>query len=142
MVFAVLAIASLGLTVAIRTWRGWEPGSALGLSFGVAAAALMSLGGSYAVRRKLMVGPLVTAQDWLQFHIYGSTLAAIFVLVHIGFHLPHGQFGWWLLGLTIWTTVSGLTGVALQKWIPSLIAAQLSVEVIYERIPEMLDRLR
>ena len=141
-VFAAVAMASLASAVAVRIVRGWEPGGLPGLSFGVIAAVLMVFGGLYAARRKLMVWPFVTAQDWLQFHIYGSTLAAIFVWIHIGFHFPHGQFGWWLLGLTMWTTVSGLVGIVLQKWIPSLIAAQLSVEVIYERIPEMLDRLR
>lgn len=130
------------MAVAVRWLRGWQPGDVWGLSFGAAAAALMFIGGLYAARRKLMVPPFVTAQDWLQFHIYGSTLAALFVTIHVGFHLPRGQFGWWLAGLTTWTTVTGLSGVLLQKWIPSLIAAQLSVEVIYERIPEMLDRLR
>jgi hypothetical protein len=90
----------------------------------------------------LFIGPLRTAQDWLQFHVYGSTMAAILVLVHMGFRLPQGQFGWWLLVLTVWTTVSGLLGVGLQKWVPSLVASQLTVEVIYERVPEMIEQLR
>jgi hypothetical protein len=96
----------------------------------------------YPLRRRLMWPPLATAQGWLQFHLYGSTLSALFVLVHIGFRLPAGQFGWWLLGLTVWTTLSGLAGVGLQKWIPALLASQLTVEVIYERIPELLEQLR
>jgi hypothetical protein len=38
--------------------------------------------------------------------------------------------------------VSGLVGVWLQKWIPTVLASQLSVEALYDRIPEMADRLQ
>jgi hypothetical protein len=141
---ATTAIAgvSLVLAIGVRWWRGWSAGDVWGLSFGILAALLMVLGALYGVRRRLMVSPLRTAQDWLQVHVYGSTLAALFVLIHMGFEWPGGQFGWWLLGLTLWTTLSGLVGVGLQKWVPAMLAAQLTVEVIYDRIPEMLDRLR
>jgi hypothetical protein len=139
---AALAAASAALGAGVRWWRGWSPGNWWGLTFGTLAAALMFLGAAYPFRRRLLVPPLSTAQDWLQFHIYGSTLAAVFVLLHIGFVWPGGQFGWWLLGLTMWTLGSGLLGVALQKWIPSLASAQLSVEVIYERIPELVGQLQ
>src|SRR5439155_23766009 len=86
--------------------------------------------------------PLRTAQDWLQFHVYGSLLAALFVVIHMGFHWPGGQFGWWLFGLTMWTTASGLIGVFLQKWIPLMLADQLTVEAIFERIPELVGSLQ
>ena len=139
---AALTIASLVLGAGLRWWRGWSAGDVWGLAFGILAALLMLLGALYPLRRRLMIAPLRTAQDWLQLHVYGSTLAAVFVLVHMGLRLPGGQFGWWLFGLTLWTTVSGLVGVGLQKWVPSLVAAQLTVEVIYERIPDMLEALR
>jgi len=137
-----IGAGAIVLGAGVRWWRGWSAGDAWGLAFGILAAFLMLLGALYPLRRRLMIAPLRTAQDWLQLHVYGSTLAAIFVLEHMGLRLPGGGFGWWLFGLTLWTTVSGLVGVGLQKWVPSLVAAQLTVEVIYERIPEMLDALR
>jgi len=139
---AATAAVSVALGLGARWWRGWSPGDWWGLTFGTLAAVLMFLGALYAGRRRLLVPPLSTAQDWLQFHIYGSTLAGVFVLVHIGFAWPNGQFGWWLLGLTLWTVGSGLLGVLLQKWVPTLVAAHLSVEVIYERIPEIVSQLQ
>ncbi len=137
-----IAVSSVALGIIVRAWRGWSAGDWWGLTFGTLAALLMLVGGLYPLRRRLMIAPLHTAQDWLQVHLYGSTLAAVFVLVHMGFHLPRGQFGWWLFGLTVWTTASGLLGVGLQKWVPSLLASQLTVEVIYDRIPELLEQLR
>jgi len=48
----------------------------------------------------------------------------------------------WLLILTLWSTASGLIGVYLQKHIPGVLAHALSVEAIYERIPELVDQLQ
>lgn len=142
MVTAWIAVWSIILALVVTWWRGWSAGDVWGLTFGSIAAALMFLGALYPMRRRLMIAPLRTSQDWLQFHIYGTTLAGLFVLVHMGFRWPNGQFGWWLLGLTLWTTVSGLIGVGLQKWVPALLAAHLTVEAIYERIPELVDQLQ
>ena len=137
-----IAVVSLACAFGVRWWRGWSAGDVWGLTFGTLAAVLMLLGGLYGLRRRLMIAPLNTAQDWLQVHVYGSTLAALFVLIHMGFKWPGGGFGWWLFGLTMWTTISGLIGVGLQKWVPALLAAQLTVEVIYDRIPDMVEQLR
>jgi hypothetical protein len=134
--------ASLAVAAAVTWWRGWSAGDGWGLSFGIAAAILMLGAALYPLRRRLARWPLTTAQDWLQFHVYGSTLAALFVLIHMGFRLPGGQFGWWLFGLTVWTTASGLLGVALQKWVPLMLADQLTVEAIFERIPELVASLQ
>jgi hypothetical protein len=89
-----------------------------------------------------MAWPFGSAQRWLQFHIYGGGLAFLFVLVHMGFHWPVGQFGWWLFALSLWATLSGLAGVYLQKSIPTVLAANLAVETIYERIPGQSARLQ
>jgi hypothetical protein len=141
---ASTAIALLSLaTFAAVAWRTpWSPGRFWGLVFGTVAAAVFVLDALYPLRRRLMGWPFGTAQRWLQFHLYGGVLAALFVLIHVGFRLPAGQFGWWLFALVVWTTVTGLVGVWLQKWIPTMIASQLSVEAIYERIPNLATRLQ
>jgi len=64
------------------------------------------------------------------------------VLMHVGFRLPNGLFGWWLFVLSLWVIASGIVGVYLQKQIPAVLANNLAVEAIYERIPELTQRLQ
>ena len=128
---------------AILAWRApWSPGRFWGLTFGTVAATIFFVDGLYPLRRRLMGWPFGNAQRWLQFHLYGGALAFLFVLIHVGFALPHGQFGWWLFLLTLWTTATGLAGVWLQKWVPTVLASQLNIEAIYDRIPELAGRLQ
>lgn len=124
------------------TWtRPWQPGRFWGLTAGTIAALLFFNAGLYPLRRRWRAKPLATVQQWLQLHIYGSVIALVLVLVHIGFRWPGGAFGWWLILLTVWTALSGIVGVLLQKWVPVLIARNLKVEAIYERIPELVGKL-
>jgi hypothetical protein len=62
--------------------------------------------------------------------------------MHSGFHLPTGMLNWWLWLLSIWVTISGIIGVALQKWVPKLLTSGLANEVLYERIPELVKEIR
>jgi hypothetical protein len=138
----ITATASL-IVFAIAQWRApWGPGRPGGLAFGLAATMIFVLDALYPLRRRLMAWPLGSAQQWLQFHLYGGVLAALFVALHVGFRGPGGGIGWWLIGLTTWATVSGLAGVALQKYVPTVLANELRVEAIYERIPELAGRLQ
>ena len=113
--FLVAAVASTAAYVAASWWWPWSPGRWGGLTFGTLAAVLCLIDSLYPLRRRLMAWPFGNAQRWLQFHLYGGGLACLFVLLHVGFRLPGGQFGWWLLLLTLWTTATGLAGVYLQK---------------------------
>ncbi len=137
----VAAVVSLVVYLALAWQRPWQPGRFWGLTFGTVAALLFLNAGLYPLRRRWLAWPLGTVQRWLQLHIYASLLATLFVFIHIGFRLPGGAFGWWLLGLSVWTTVTGLVGVVLQKWVPVTIARSLKVEAIYERVPELVERL-
>jgi hypothetical protein len=137
-----LGTTSLALYLGLAWWAPWSPGRFWGLTFGTLAAVVFFIDGLYPLRRRLMGWPFGTAQRWLQFHIYGGALALLFTLIHIGFSFPHGQFGWWLFGLTLWSTLSGIVGLWLQKWIPALLSNQLGVEALYDRIPEMANRLQ
>ena len=136
-------VALIGMTIYVGyAWaRPWQPGRFWGLTFGIIAAALFFNAGLYPLRRRLRAKPLGTVQQWLQLHIYGSVIALLFVLIHVGFRLPAGAFGWWLFGLSVWTTLTGVIGVMLQKWVPVQIARNLKAEAIYERIPELVKKL-
>jgi hypothetical protein len=119
----------------------WRPGRLGGLVAGSLAAALYLVAACYPARRRLRAWPLSSAQRWLQLHIYGSVLAVVLVLIHIGFEWPAGAFGWTLFGLTVWTSLSGLAGVYLQKALPLILARDLRVEAIAERVPAIVQQL-
>jgi hypothetical protein len=142
--FVGAAASITGALVIYFLWSAsvpWRPGRAGGLTFGTLAALVFVFEGLYPVRRRLMAWPLGTAQRWLQLHIYAGVTAFVCVLAHIGFAWPTGSAGWWLLGLSLWTTASGLLGVALQKWIPSVVSDSLQVEALASRMPELTARL-
>jgi hypothetical protein len=119
-----------------------DAGNWWGLTYGTLASLLMLGAGLYGLKRRLLHRNLGKSKAWVQFHLYGGTLAALLVLMHTGFRLPHGIFNWLLWLLAAWVTVSGMFGVALQKWIPRILSSALSIEAVYERIPELVAQLR
>jgi hypothetical protein len=134
----VLCLAVAWLTYALWAWlTPWRPGRAGGLLFGTIAAVLFLNDAAYPLRRRLMARPLRTAQQWLQLHIYGGVIALSCVFIHAGFTWPHGAMGLWLLWLSVWTVATGLLGVFLQKWIPTVVRTYLHVEALAARIPEL-----
>lgn len=141
-----VSIAVAAASIFFFVWSGgrrvWSPGAAAGMVFGIAAALLVFVQALYPFRRRFAAYPFGTAQRWLQFHIYGGVLGFVFVLVHEGFRAPAGFLGWALLVLSIWSTVTGLVGVWLQKWIPAMIASGLNALAVFDRIPELVETLR
>ncbi len=118
----------------------WSPKRGFGLAFGFLAAFLFVFEMLYPVRRP-RARPLGTARAWIQAHVYLGLIALLAVVAHAGFAWPQGGMGWWLLGLSAWTTFTGLFGVWLQKWIPAALAEGLQVEALYERIPALVEQL-
>jgi len=134
----MLSLAAAGLVYVVwAAFVPWRPGRAGGLLFGTVAALLFLNDALYPLRRRLMARPLGTAQRWLQLHIYGGVVALACVLIHTGFTWPRGAMGAWLLWLSIWTVMTGLLGVFLQKWIPVVVRTYLQVEALAARIPEL-----
>ncbi|MFL6195881.1 MAG: hypothetical protein ACJ75H_17005 [Thermoanaerobaculia bacterium] len=122
-----------------------RPGSGWGRTYGALAVLLMIAAALLGVRRRTMrlsSRPIGRTQDWVQLHVYGGVLFLVLVLMHTGLRLPGTGFTAWLLALSVWVAVSGLLGVALRKWVPRLLTSSLSLEVLYERIPELIEGLR
>jgi hypothetical protein len=129
------------LVYAIGAWLApWSPKRGLGLFFGIVASLVFVFEMAYPYRRS-RARPLGTARRWLQAHVYLGTLAFLAVLIHAGFHWPGGFMGWALLLLSAWTTLTGLVGVWLQKWLPIVMSEGLRVEALYERIPALIEHL-
>ncbi len=143
--FRAWAIATGGSFVTfvlIAFWVPWAPGRIGGLTAGTIATLIFVVDALYPMRRRWLGWPFGSAQGWLQFHLYGGVFATVLVWIHMGFRWPGGVFGWLLFLLTMWTTMTGLLGVFLQKWIPRLIVSNLRVEALYDRIPDMVKRLQ
>lgn len=137
----LVAVISLALYFGLSWAWPWQPGRIGGLLFGTLAGLLFVNAGLYPWRRRWRTRPLGTAQRWLNLHIYGSVLAFLFVLIHAGFRWPAGTMGWLLLLLSFWATATGLLGAWLQRTVPRMMAQRLTVEAIYERIPELVRAL-
>ena len=123
-----------------------ESRNAWGLSYGIAATlflvGVILLGWrrrAMGVASRLRLG---RSRTWLYLHIYGGILFLVLAMMHSGLHLPTGSLTWTIWLLSVWTTASGLLGLLLQKWIPRALTSGLSIEVNYDRIPELIDQIR
>lgn len=142
-VFAVIICGLVYLANAL--WSEIRPSNIWGLSYGTAAAILMVGAALLALRRRMtrfaLARGLGNARVWLQFHLYGGALFLLLTFMHSGFHQPRGILTWWLWFLSIYVTASGIIGVLLQKWIPKILTSGLAIEVVYERIPELIREI-
>ena len=131
--------------VANAWWSEIHAGNAWSLVYGSAAAALLVLAAAYGARRRMMrVASRFRAGGaaaWLSLHIWGGGLFLLLMLMHSGFRLPSGVITGWLWWLSWWTVLSGVGGRALQRWIPRMLASGLTTEVLYERIPALVEEI-
>jgi hypothetical protein len=142
----VMAVAVCGVVYFLNAaFSEIRPSNVLGLSYGTAAAVLLVGTALWGLRRRMtriaLQHGLGRAHTWLQFHLYGGALFLLLVFMHSGFHQPHGVLTWWLWFLSIYVTASGIGGVLLQKWIPKILTSGLAIEVVYERIPEIIHEI-
>jgi hypothetical protein len=135
-VVSALCVLAYGVALFLGPW---SPKRGLGLAFGIFAALAFVFEMLYPSRRP-RAKPLGTAKAWIQAHVYVGFVAMVAVVIHAG-GLPHGAMGYWLFGLSLWTTLTGLLGVWLQKSIPVTLSEGLRVEALYERIPELIEGL-
>lgn len=123
-----------------------SPGNLWGIAYGTLAALLMVGVALLGIRRRAMKlaakRPLGAVKGWLQFHLYGGTLSLLLTGMHTGFSVPSGLLELWLWILTLWVTISGLFGVVIQKTIPRVLCTGLGVEVVYERIPDLVREIQ
>lgn len=138
---AALAVA-LYVAASIRL-GGVEPGSTLGLSFGIAAALAVVIVMLYSVRRGLAsVRSLGRTQRYLQVHVWGGVLFLVLLLLHTGFRIPGGVLNFTLWAVSLWVVLTGAVGVLLQRGIPRILEPTAPLEVHLRRIPELVTELR
>jgi hypothetical protein len=143
LVAAVLGLASLVIFLFFALGGDYQPDSAAGMGFGIAAAAALFIVMLYSIRRSLpAVRVLGRTKTYLDVHIHGGLLFMLLVLVHTGFGVPAGPLLIVLWVLSLWVVVSGLVGLALQRSVPRMLDAASTFEVNLKRIPELVVELR
>lgn len=121
-------------------------GDIVGTTYGIFATFWLVVVGAYGLRRRMMRTAsrfgLGRASSWLHLHVYGGLLFLLAMVLHAGFGWPAGLLSWILWLLSVWTVASGLAGLALQRSVPRLLSSSSSIEVNYDRIPELVEEIR
>ncbi|MGD0410687.1 MAG: hypothetical protein ABSC18_03220 [Verrucomicrobiota bacterium] len=88
----------------------------------------------YNGRKKLPFLPLLSSEEWLQFHIYAALLTGVLFAVHVSYKIPAGWFQGVLAWLYLLVMASGFFGLFLSRAIPKRLTTR-GGEVLFERIP-------
>jgi hypothetical protein len=118
------AIAALALLIAAFAWfaRAGFPhgGTALGLTLGFAALALILLLLVYGVRKRAYRSRLGRMETWLQSHVYLGLLSAVVVLLHSGFRFED-KLAVTAFVVLLLVVLTGLVGAILYTTVPRLL---------------------
>jgi hypothetical protein len=136
-----LASAALYAWYAASTPGGPRGGTAIGLAFGISGYALMLFAGLLGVRKKVPVWRIGRTSTWMRGHLWLGLLSLPLILFHAGFAW-RGPLTAFLMLLMFIVILSGITGAALQHYVPSMITAEVPLETIYEEIPHIRQQLR
>lgn len=115
-------------------------GTPLGLLFGCLAFGIFLFAAALGVRKKKRLWPIGSVQTWLKAHLWLTVFTLPLVLLHSGFRLggPHTTV---LVILYSVVMASGIFGVILQHFLPSIMRTSLTREVVFEEIPTLRAEL-
>ena len=100
----------------------------------------------YSIRKRLSMLPILSNAVWLQTHLYTGFVSIWLFLTHIEWLVPSGVLESSLALLFVFVTLSGIFGLWINKALAKQISYNVSYnggeEVIYERIPGYIERMR
>lgn len=137
----VIFAAALGAYVPYSLTYRPSGGSALGLTYGVAGYGMMLFAALLGIRKKVPVWRLGRAKTWMRGHIWFGLLTLPLILFHSGFTI-RGPLTWLLTVLLFVVYLSGVTGAAIQHFVPDMVTSMVPLETIYEEIPRVREQLR
>jgi hypothetical protein len=97
--------------------------------------------GAFNARKKLSMIPLGRASTWLAWHVAGGFLTLTLFWLHTRTLWPQGLYEQALAAVFYSLNLSGIVGWLLQRAYPHQLS-DTGVEIIYERIPAEIARLR
>jgi hypothetical protein len=115
-------------------------GTPLGLIFGTVALSIFVFAALLGVRKKVVLWRIGTVQRWLRAHIWLTLLTIPLVILHSGFRLG-GPMTTLIIVLYIVVMVSGIYGLILQHYVPTVMMERLPAESVYEQIPHIRAQL-
>jgi len=140
----VVTIALAGVVYAIHAASAIEcprGDSAVGLVFGVLAAACLLFAWLLSARKRVLLLRVGTLTWWMRGHLWLGFLALPLALFHGAFAFG-GPLTTVLMVLLIVIVVSGILGAALQHALPGVMTAQVPREHTYEQLDRMRWNLR
>jgi len=115
-------------------------GTPLGLIFGTIALSIFVFAALLGARKKVVLWRIGTVQRWLRAHIWLTLLTIPLVILHTGFRLG-GPMTTLIIVLYVIVMVSGIYGLILQHYMPSVMMDRLPAESVYEQIPHIRAQL-
>src|SRR5438067_8431342 len=115
-------------------------GTPLGLIFGSIAFGIFIFAGLLGLRKKIVLWRIGTVQLWLRAHVWLTLLTIPLVILHTGFRLG-GPMTTLIIVLYVIVMVSGIYGLILQHYMPSVMMDRLPAESVYEQIPHIRAQL-
>ena len=115
-------------------------GTPLGLIFGTIALSIFVFAALLGARKKVVLWRIGTVQRWLRAHIWLTLLTIPLVILHSGFRLG-GPMTTLIIILYIVVMVSGIYGLVLQHYLPTVMMERLPAESVYEQIPHIRAQL-
>jgi hypothetical protein len=139
---AAVGATALYIGLDRRLPGGVTGGTVAGLWYGIVGSALMVYAGLLSTLRRVPSWWWVGSRKvWLRGHIWLGLLSELFILLHSGFRWGGmlERVLWVILTLTI---VTGIVGLAIQKWVPRMLTVRFINEAPYEQIPHLCGQLR
>jgi len=115
-------------------------GTPLGLIFGTIALSIFVFAALLGVRKKIVLWRVGTIQRWLRAHIWLTLLTIPLVILHSGFRLG-GPMTTLIIILYLVVMLSGIYGLVLQHYMPTIMMERLPAESVYEQIPYIRAQL-
>jgi hypothetical protein len=115
-------------------------GTPVGLIFGTIALGIFIFAALLGVRKKFVLWRVGSVQRWLRAHIWLTLLTIPLVLLHSGFRLG-GPMTTLIIVLYLVVMISGIYGLILQHYMPTIMMERLPAESVYEQIPHIRGQL-
>lgn len=137
----IVFIVALGGYVSWSVVSRPARGGVVSLIYGISGYGAMLFAGLLGARKKVPVWRVGRAKTWMRGHLWLGLLTLPLILFHSGFSAG-GSLTSVLMLLLILVWLSGITGAAIQHFVPGLMTSMVPLETIYEEIPRVREQLR